>query len=171
MSQPNGCPAPPNRQTTPSRITRRGLVVGGAVVGGVGLLMLGAIGSVRWFNVSAQVSGGDLSVSDALRAVQSGEITLVDIRRPDEWNATGVAKGAVPIDMRRDDFIDLLLAKTDGDTSAPVALICARGVRSARMSSRLKAAGFTRIIDVPEGMLGSGAGPGWLKSGLPVVQP
>lgn len=37
------------------------------------------------------------------------------------------------------------------------------------MTERLRAAGFTQIIDVPEGMLGSGAGPGWLKRGLPVV--
>ena len=70
--------------------------------------------------------------------------------------------------MRRDDFIDVLAELTQGDRTAPVALICARGVRSRRMSARLTEAGFTRIIDVPEGMLGSGAGPGWLKAGLPI---
>jgi len=33
----------------------------------------------------------------------------------------------------------------------------------------LEKAGFTRIVDIPEGMLGSSAGPGWLARDLPVV--
>ena len=37
-------------------------------------------------------------------------------------------------------------------------------------ADHLREAGFTNIIDVPEGMLGSGAGPGWLKSGLPLTE-
>jgi rhodanese-related sulfurtransferase len=166
MTDPVGTPLPQEERNAPSRIARRGFIVGG-----LGVVMLGAVGSMRWFNVSAQVSGGDLSVRQAFQAAQAGEITLVDIRQPNEWTATGIGSGAVPIDMRRADFIEALLAQTGGDTDGPVALICARGVRSARMSARLKAAGFTQIIDVPEGMLGSGAGPGWLSTGLPVVQP
>ena len=101
----------------------------------------------------------------------SGEIVLIDIRRPDEWKRTGIGEGAYPIDMRRDDFIEALQAVAGADKSKPIALICARGVRSARMSNRLTEAGFTRIIDVPEGMLGSKAGPGWVKSDLPVRAP
>ncbi|MEO0931960.1 MAG: rhodanese-like domain-containing protein, partial [Pseudomonadota bacterium] len=46
--------------------------------------------------------------------------------------------------------------------------ICARGVRSARMTNRLTQAGLTQIIDIPEGMLGSFAGPGWVKRDLPI---
>lgn len=166
MNPSSGSPSPKTRQEAPSRNARRGFIIGG-----VGILMLGAVGSARWFNVSAQVTGGDLNVKQAQLAAQAGEIILVDIRRPDEWAATGIGKGAVPIDMRRSDFVDVLLAQTGGKTDTPVALICARGVRSAHMTARLKAAGFSQIIDVPEGMLGSGAGPGWLKSGLPVVKP
>lgn len=97
------------------------------------------------------------------------EITLIDIRRPDEWQRTGVGAGAVPLDMRRRDFTAALLEVTEGRTDVPIALICARGVRSARLSAAMTDAGFTNIIDVPEGMLGSGAGPGWIKSGLPLV--
>lgn len=120
--------------------------------------------------MSAQVTGGDLSAPDARDAALAGDIVLVDVRRPDEWARTGVPEGGVGIDMRRGDFVDVLLAQVGGDLDKPVALICARGVRSARMSARLKEAGFTQIIDVPEGMLGSGAGPGWVKRGLPVVR-
>ncbi|MEX0285372.1 MAG: rhodanese-like domain-containing protein, partial [Paracoccaceae bacterium] len=100
----------------------------------------------------------------------AGEILLVDIRTPREWHATGIGEGAHPLDMRRDDFETALAQLTGGNRDAPVALICARGVRSARLSNRLTEAGFTQIIDVPEGMLGSAAGPGWVRAGLPVQQ-
>lgn len=147
------------------RMTRRGfgLAVGATVVGG-------AVFASRWYNITAEAGvEGTLSTPAAHTAALSGDIILIDIRRPDEWGRTGVGEGAIPIDMRRDDFTDELLVHTGGSVDRPVALICARGVRSRRMSERLTAAGFTTIIDVPEGMLGSGAGPGWLKRGLPTV--
>ena len=149
----------------PAQMTRRGFGVLGvaAVVGGT-------VFAARWFNITADASAeGTLSTPDVHAAALAGEVVLVDIRRPDEWERTGIGEGAVPIDMRRDDFVDALLAETDGRSDVPVALICARGVRSRKMTQRLLSAGFTTIIDVPEGMLGSGAGPGWLKRGLPTV--
>ena len=36
------------------------------------------------------------------------------------------------------------------------------------MQKELEARGFTRVYNVKEGMVGSGAGPGWIKRGLPV---
>lgn len=147
-------------------IGRRGLMLGGAAAAGAAGLGLG------WAAWSRdRFDGAALSPPEALAAVRAGDVTLIDIRRPDEWAATGVPEGAHPIDMRRDDFLDALRAVTGGATDAPVALICARGVRSDRMSARLAAAGFARIVDVPEGMLGSDAGPGWLARGLPVTRP
>ncbi|WP_415404162.1 rhodanese-like domain-containing protein [Tateyamaria sp. SN3-11] len=149
----------------PARMSRRAFGLGGAA-----LLVGGTVFAARWFNISAEAGiEGTLSTPDAHSAALSGEILLVDIRRPDEWERTGLGEGAVPIDMRRDDFTEALLTHTGGRTDAAVALICARGVRSRRMSQVLNAAGFTTIIDVPEGMLGSGAGPGWLKRGLPIM--
>jgi len=101
-------------------------------------------------------------------AVDAGDVLLVDIRRPEEWEATGIAEGAVPIDLRRDDFVAAILAAR-ASSDQPVALICAAGVRSRRMTHVLSEAGLTQIIDVPEGMMGSGAGPGWIERGLPVI--
>ncbi|ABD56114.1 rhodanese-like domain-containing protein [Jannaschia sp. CCS1] len=109
-----------------------------------------------------------IDVSTAHDLAREGEIVLIDIRRPDEWEATGSPASGHRLDMRRDDFTDALLALTGGDTDVRVALICMRGVRSSRMTNRLTEAGFTQIIDVPEGMLGSGAGPGWISEGLPL---
>jgi len=129
-----------------------------------------AIFGANWFNIGAQAGqDGTLSTPQAHEAAVSGAIFLVDIRRPDEWARTGVGAGAVPINMLAQDFIEQVSAQVGGNRSLPVALICARGVRSRKMSNRLKQAGFTNIIDVPEGMLGSGAGPGWIKRGLPTV--
>lgn len=151
-------------QNAPLRMSRRGLLV----LGVAGIATGGAV-AAQWYNVLGENGETALSPQQAHEAAVSGEVLLIDIRRPDEWARTGVGEGAVPIDMRRQDFEDALTLAVEGDTARPVALICARGVRSRRMSARLVAVGFTQVIDVPEGMLGSGAGPGWLKRGLPVV--
>ena len=153
---------PPSDKSSLPQFARRFVLVGGA-------LMVGGA-AARWYNASGRIEGAAVSVSDAHSAALSGQITLVDIRRPDEWALTGVGEGAIPIDMRDQDFIQQLLTHVQ-NRNAPVALICARGGRSRHMTARLTQAGFTNIIDVPEGMLGSGAGPGWLAAGLPVTRP
>lgn len=163
MTRHSGSPQP-DRSPAPSHLTRRGLVVLGlGAAGGA------AFSGARWFNVTADVSGSDLTVTEAYEAALAQTILLVDIRRPDEWARTGVGAGALALDMRRTDFVSALLKATAGRRDMPVALICARGVRSRHLAARLRAVGFTRIIDVPEGMMGSGAGPGWSAQGLPVI--
>jgi len=119
-------------------------------------------------SVDVPTNGGEISPKDAHALANSGDIFLIDIRRPDEWASTGSGEGAHRLDLRRTDFVAELAALVGDDKSAPVALICARGVRSFRTSVRLRKAGFTNIIDVPEGMLGSNAGPGWIKRKLPL---
>jgi rhodanese-related sulfurtransferase len=139
-------------------------------------LFLGAslsitVASVAWSQINKlPFKGNAIDPVLAHKLAVSGEITLLDIRRPDEWRKTGSGQGANRLDMRRKDFVAALDVLLKGDRSKPVALICARGVRSNRMSEKLKVAGFTNIIDVPEGMLGSKAGPGWIKRKLPLIK-
>ncbi|MEX0319365.1 MAG: rhodanese-like domain-containing protein [Ruegeria sp.] len=141
--------------------TRRWVLLGAAAVAGTW--------AVREYRLTPpDYAGGKLSVADAHRSAMAGEVVLVDIRTPREWRASGIGEGAHPIDMRREDFVQALTAVVGPDRSQPIALICARGVRSARLSLHLTEAGFTNIIDVPEGMLGSRAGSGWVRAGLPV---
>jgi rhodanese-related sulfurtransferase len=114
----------------------------------------------------------DLSAPEAADAVNAGKITLIDIRTPAEWKQTGVAKGAKLINMAHpqgpDAFVAQLLAEMKGDKNAPIALICRTGNRTTKVQRFLQGQGFTQVYNVEEGMAGSGAGPGWLKRGLPV---
>lgn len=146
-------------------LARRDLLGFGIVGAALGILTWRAIQNPLGQKARA------LSVEQAHAQATAGAITLIDIRRPDEWHATGIPEGAQPIDMRRGDFITALQDVTGPDRSVPIALICARGVRTARLARELTNAGFTQIIDVPEGMIGSSAGPGWLAKGLPVIAP
>ncbi|SDC38194.1 rhodanese-like domain-containing protein [Ruegeria marina] len=138
---------------------------------GLGLLAALAVGfAVRQYLLTPQdFAGSALTVSEAHVQATAGEVLLIDIRRPEEWRATGIGEGAYPLDMRRPDFIQALTELAEGDRTRRIALICARGVRSARLANRLSDAGFGNVIDVPEGMLGSRAGPGWVWSKLPVT--
>lgn len=143
--------------------TRRALLAGGAAA-------LAASGGYLWW-ARMPFDGATIDPPTAHRMAIAGDLLLIDIRRPDEWAATGIGEGANPLDMRRDDFVAALTDLAGGEKGRQIALICARGVRSNRVAQRLIDAGFTRIIDIPEGMLGSAAGPGWLQRGLPVRRP
>lgn len=141
------------------KVSRRAFLSSGSAV----VIATGA----TYFSVTRSAADGVMTPPELLEAVRRGEVLLVDVRRPDEWQATGIAEGAVPIDLRRSDFVDAVVAARASKTM-PVVVICARGVRSRRMTRRLSKAGVLPIIDVPEGMLGSSAGPGWIRRGLPI---
>lgn len=144
-------------------LTRRSVLFGGAVIS------VGGISGGWWLHRQAPDHDRPrLSPAEAFQRVQKGELHLIDIRTPREWRVTGIPAGAIPLDMRRQDFLQVLDQVLGENRAAAVALICARGVRSARMTVALEAAGYTNVIDVPEGMLGSGVGPGWVAGNLPV---
>jgi rhodanese-related sulfurtransferase len=149
-------------------LTRRAVLVGGVgALAGAGFVAGG--GQNLFYSLITEASAAEaLDPPTAHKLAGDGKIVLVDIRRPDEWASTGSGEHAVRLDLRRDDFIAELDKLLGGDRTAPLALICARGVRSARENNKLIAAGFTNVIDVPEGMLGNAKGPGWIKRGLPL---
>ncbi len=120
----------------------------------------------------AQDAEGVLAAPEALARQQAGKLTLIDIRQPEEWRQTGVAKGAKGISMRHPQgpqgFLQELTAAVGGDKNAPIGLICRTGNRTTAMQKALRDVGFTRVFNVKEGMAGSAAGPGWLARGLPL---
>ncbi|MEM8980067.1 MAG: rhodanese-like domain-containing protein [Pseudomonadota bacterium] len=153
-----------------SKVTRRALIASaGLTLTGVGLY-------ASWrsflrnnaFVVPTTLGIWNLPADEANTRREAGEILLIDVRRPEEWRSTGIAKGAVPVDMRRSDFVETVRAVKAAAGGKPVALICARGVRSLRMAEVLLSQGLSPLFNIPEGMLGTRDAPGWILRGLPL---
>ncbi len=163
-----------DKETLPTQLNRR-LVL-------FGLASLAAAGSFSGFGTSLRASEKDaalaaldsrnISGAEALERSQRGEMTIVDVRSPQEWKQTGVPAGARPVTIHDprglEGFIQAMKRSVNGKLDTPVALICARGNRSTRALNALQAAGFTEVLNIREGMLGSTSGSGWLAQNLPL---
>lgn len=109
-----------------------------------------------------------LSAPDALEKANSGDLVVVDIRRPSEWRESGIASVAVPLSMHERGFLEGLDKIRADNPGKEIALICATGGRTAFLQKELAKRGLGPVIDISEGMFGNGRSPGWLKRGLPV---
>jgi rhodanese-related sulfurtransferase len=137
------------------------------------VLLLATISGIWAWQMRYAVSGDGgrfMEVREANARAKSGDIVLVDVRRPSEWRASGVPASGYAITMHQNTtgFVKQLLAATGGRRDRPLALICATGGRTTWLQPQLRKAGFTNLINVTEGMYGSRFGPGWLKKRLPV---
>lgn len=121
------------------------------------------------------LAGHALTPDQARAQAAAGALTIVDIRLPMEWAATGLPADAKGVSLQdpaslavRPGFVDDLLRAVGDDRNAPIALICARGNRSALALQLLARRGFTNVHDISEGMVGGPNGPGWLARDLPI---
>ncbi|MDJ0945501.1 MAG: rhodanese-like domain-containing protein [Kiloniellales bacterium] len=152
----------PREPAGPDRASRRRLL---GLIGSVGLLaVLGPRGGLA--------AEDTISVQDALKGARSGRLTLVDVRSPEEWRKTGLPEGAEAVTIHGPEglpgFVAAIRERLGAQQDQPIALICATGVRSTAASRALRAAGYTRVLNVREGLFGNQAdGPGWLRKGLP----
>ena len=112
-----------------------------------------------------------MDAASAREKAVAGEILLIDIRTPAEWASSGVADAAHTLDMQDPDFVKKLSALAAANPGKPLAMMCATGARSSYVVDALERAGATNVVNVVEGMMGSKAGPGWLRRGLPVRRP
>ena len=128
-----------------------------------------ALPRVGW---SADAEVGIISAADAFARAQAGELILIDVRSPYEWRQTGIPAGARRATVHNPrgltGFFKEVVAIVGDAKDKSIALICARGWRSAAAASYLHKKGFTRVYDVSEGMLGRDDDPGWLERKLPV---
>lgn len=110
-----------------------------------------------------------IGVREAHALAQRGEIQLVDIRRPAEWRQTGIADGAIPLTMHQPlpTFVEKLKVLRERADGKPIAIICAAGVRTARMQ-RILADNGVSVVNVAPGMTGNWFQRGWIKTGLPI---
>ncbi|CTQ54067.1 FK506-binding protein [Roseibium album] len=108
--------------------------------------------------------------NEALKNKLASGATVIDIRRPDEWKATGVIPGS-----HLATFFDpggnaspLFAAKLQKLVSAPdqeVVFICRTGRRSEALSEYLsEEVGFSNVANVEEGILG------WIRDGGEVIE-
>jgi rhodanese-related sulfurtransferase len=126
--------------------------------------------AMRLIGGGVAFAGEVMSAAEAHAKAMGGEITLVDVRTPDEWKQTGVPASAHTITMHQPgaQLIKQLDEALGGDRTKPLAIICRTGNRTGSLAGPLEKAGYSKIIDVSEGVAGSRAGQGWFKSGLPV---
>jgi rhodanese-related sulfurtransferase len=92
---------------------------------------------------------------------------VIDIRRPEEWRATGVVEGSrgmtfVDTNGRvMPDFLETFTATVDRDQ--PVVLICRTGNRTDALARYLvEQMGYSQVYNVQDGIMG------WLREGRPV---
>ncbi len=107
--------------------------------------------------------------NDEVKALLASGVPIYDVRRPDEWQQTGVIAGS-----RRLTFIDasgqvppnfLPRLTSAVDKDAPVILVCRTGNRSGVLSRYLvEKLGYTKVYNVSRGI------SGWIAAGQPVVR-
>lgn len=136
----------------------------------VALFLVLAFIAWRMFGPSPTAAGEVMSPAVAHEKAMKGEIVLVDVRTPEEWKQTGLPASAHAITMHQQgpDFVRQLDAVLGGDRSKPLAVICRTGNRTGSLVAPLEKAGYARVINVAEGMVGGRYGSGWIKAGLPV---
>ena len=114
-------------------------------------------------------AGETLAADAAFREASEGRLVLIDVRTEGEWRDTGVPLPAIGVTLQDDDFVEQVSRVLGDDRTRPVAVICRSGTRSGRAAARLEAAGFSRVLNVSEGLIGrQGVGPGWLERKLPL---
>ena len=97
-------------------------------------------------------------------------VPVVDLRRADEWAATGVVSGSHKVtffDQNGDYDAKKWLAELDGiaGKDQPVVLICAVGMRSKVVGNWLtKGLGYSEVYNVADGI------SGWIGGGKAVVR-
>ena len=113
-----------------------------------------------------------VSPDQALQLARGGQVTIIDIRRPDEWRQSGLPAGTeramVRLSRGPNEFLHKIAKLTQGDKSKRIFLICAAGVRFGYAAKLLASRGYTQVMDISEGMLGNGHGAGWLARDLPI---
>ena len=119
------------------------------------------------FGVSADVTNID---NEKLEQLREQGVAIIDVRRVDEWQETGVIEGSHAItffDAKGNYNVDDWLSKVSdiAQSDQPIVLICAQGVRTSKIAEFLdKRLGFTQVRNVTEGI------SAWIEEGHPVVE-
>ncbi len=112
----------------------------------------------------------DLDNEGLKATLKEGNVTLVDIRRPEEWKMTGIVEGSEMITAftkrgaLHPEFADKFLKRFAAEDR--VIIICRTGNRTARLAQALvRELGWKNVYNVKRGITH------WIKQGNPVVKP
>lgn len=120
------------------------------------------------FMSTASAEVGQLN-NEQLKQLMNENVPLIDIRRADEWQSTGVIKGSHLLtffDARNNFNMDKWLADLDKivKKDEKFILICRSGNRTGQVSNYLdKKLGFTQVYHLQRGI------KTWIKAGDKVV--
>lgn len=115
-----------------------------------------------WVNAGLPVATLEqISLQELKRRLDEarGDITVLDVRDPMEWDLFGYIEGALLIPL-----IQVEKRRAEIPQDRELAIICDIGVRSSTAAGILERHGFTRNLNVLEGM------SGWNKAGYPKVE-
>lgn len=133
------------------------------------VLILSLAASAASLAVPVAASETTLTPTQALAGIEAGSLILIDVRRPEEWQETSVAKGAWLLDMTHKEFGPRLMAVLQRNPGHQVAIICRTGNRTGYLMKVLAENKIEGVLDVTAGMAGGPRGKGWIPSGLPTV--
>ena len=123
---------------------------------------------VELLEVTMPITLGELSPQEFIEAQENGGV-VIDIRREEEWNETGIIKGSQTITAFTKDgkihpdfpkkFFDLI-----DDVDVPILLYCRTGNRTGILGKALiDQVGQTNVGHLSDGIVG------WKKQGFPIV--
>lgn len=99
-----------------------------------------------------------LSPAAAVLMMNHEGASIIDLREQEVYRAGHI------IDALRSTAEDFKLQRMDKFKNKPFILVCARGLQSAELASKLQAQGFTKAMALAGGMTA------WQEAGLPVVK-
>ena len=104
-----------------------------------------------------------------LKTMLDQGVTIIDIRRPEEWKQTGVIDGSKKLTFvdkggrLKPDFLPTFTGAISKEQ--PVILICRTGNRTSTLARHLsKELGYTNIYNVKNGITS------WMRDGRPVTK-
>jgi len=130
------------------------------ILGATAIVAIAAITAILTLNTSNRSALTTITVADLRQAHAEGDITLLDVREPWEYEQ-GHVEGAVLMPLIYDTAKQALDAGLDKDE--PVYVFCRTGNRSTVASQALVDAGFTDVRNVAGGIVD------WVAAGYPVV--
>ncbi|GGO68538.1 rhodanese [Nonomuraea cavernae] len=122
--------------------------------------------SVNQLVARAREQVRNLSVAEVAEALETGTVTLVDLREPDEVQREGTIPEAVRAPRGMLEFWADPASpyhRTEFDPSAPTILYCASGGRSALAARTLQALGYADVSHLDGGLAA------WKADGRPVT--